>query len=87
MCTGKGTHTRKSNRTRIIDFLRQHGSITQIDAYEHLRPSCTSLSQEIARLEQLDGFQFEHIREDGPESHWTRYKLVKSELDLAVIGL
>lgn len=75
---------RMSNRQKIIGYLKEHGSITALDASDRLR--ITSLSQEITRLEQ-DGCKFIHERECNEESHWTRYSLIPSDIDLEVIGL
>lgn len=74
---------RSTNRQRILDYLRQKGSITALDAVYEVHPPITALSQEISRLEQ-EGLVFEHIRESNEHSHWTRYKLVEKVGQLAL---
>ena len=75
-----------TNRQRLLSFLKQEGSITALEGATKLRPPMTSVSQEITRLEQ-DGVEIEHVREENEETHWVRYWLRPSVVDLEVIGL
>lgn len=65
---------RITNRQRVVDYLLVRGSITNQESADYIKPRIFSLSQEITRLEQ-EGYIFDHIRETGGGSHWTRYKL------------
>lgn len=74
---------RATNRQRIMDFLHKTGSITALEAVRDVHPPITALSQEIYRLEK-EGLVFDHIRETGNGTHWTRYKLVEKVGQLAL---
>lgn len=72
-------HSRPNQAQKILDYMRKHGGITQMEAVEKFR--CYRLSARIFELKEQghniisDRVQFKN--EDGETDHFVRYTLVE----------
>lgn len=73
------THSRPNQAQKILDYMRKHGGITQMEAVDKLR--CYRLSARIFELKEQghniisDRVQFKN--EDGETDSFVRYTLVE----------
>jgi hypothetical protein len=66
-----------TQRTRVLQYMKEFGSITRNDAAIHI--GCHELSSRIGELEK-EGWEFNRKREAGTNrygdaTHWTRYSI------------
>jgi len=61
---------------KVLDYISQHGSITTMDAFQHLR--ITRLPSRICDLRQ-SGIEIKGEMESGNGTHYMRYSLGDSE--------
>lgn len=72
--------TTKQKQTRkIMEYIEEHGSITQAEAWEHLR--CSRLAARIAEL-KAEGIPIvtilrHKVNEDGSYTRWAEYRLAE----------
>ena len=76
-------HNKKQAPTQeelVLDYLRKHGSITQLDAYEKLGIICTRLSARIFVLRKA-GYDIETLYETNQYgTRYGRYVLHEEEI-------
>lgn len=62
---------KKSQKQKIMSYIRKHGSITSIEAFKKL--GVTRLSAIIYYLKE-DGFKIDSVTEVGKNgTHWSKY--------------
>lgn len=66
-------------RHRILEYMRQHGSITPLQAMEQL--GCMRLAAQIHRLKNLDGIQIkteqvESVNRFGEKVRFSKYSVI-----------
>ncbi len=72
---------RPTQKDRILDFIKKHGSITPMDAYFHL--GITKLATRVSEMRR-DGIEFKIVIEHGKNQvgapmHYARYSLKVEE--------
>ena len=68
--------TYTTQKQKILDHLKEHGSITSWTAIQTYR--ITRLSEYIRSLRH-DGLNISSVKEKNEETHWVRYELYKGE--------
>lgn len=68
---------RETQRDRVLQYIREKGSITRIDAAVEI--GCHELASRIGELEKI-GYSFDRKMENGKNrygdaTHWMRYSL------------
>lgn len=75
------THSRPNQAQKILDYMRKHGSITGVQAYENFR--CMRLPARIFELkEQGHNIITENVSfksADGETDRYAKYTLVEGE--------
>ena len=66
-----------TQKQKVLNHLKEHGSITSWDAIQHYR--ITRLSEYIRSLRHEDGLNITSINEKNDNAHWVRYKMFKEE--------
>lgn len=71
-----------NQRERVIEYMREHGSITPLEAFEKL--GCMRLAAQIHRLRTLDGIkicaeQQEAKNRFGENVRYTKYSISTTE--------
>ena len=62
---------KKSQKQKVISYIRKHGSITSVEAFKDL--GVTRLSAIIYYLKE-DGFKIDSVTEVGNNgTHWSKY--------------
>lgn len=73
---------KSKQKTRVLDYMRRYGAITQLDALRDL--SCMRLASRISELRK-DGFEIQRTmvttkNRDGEPVSFAQYRLLKEEL-------
>lgn len=73
---------KSKQKTRVLDYMRRYGAITQLDALRDL--SCMRLASRISELRK-DGFEIQRTmittkNRDGELVSYAQYKLLKEEI-------
>lgn len=61
----------KGQKKRIVDFIEEHGSITQAQAWKYIH--CSKLSTRIGEIERRCGYVFNREKEATEETFFLRY--------------
>lgn len=73
---------KSKQKTRVLDYMRRYGAITQLDALRDL--SCMRLASRISELRK-DGFEIQRTmvttkNRDGELVSYAQYRLLKEEI-------
>ena len=66
-----------TQKQKVLNHLKIHGSITSWDAIQNYR--ITRLSEYIRSLRHEDGLNITSINEKNDNTNWVRYKFFKEE--------
>lgn len=72
----------KRQRDRVMDYIKEHGGITQLEALEYIQ--CMRLAPRIWELKNLDGAIIKtetvyRTNSNGERKHFAKYVLIKDE--------